>query len=99
MAVAAHYALFHGPGIRADLQHIEIVVGLEHQDLRAAQVELDGVWKIAQVGDEADFDALRAEAEANGIDGVMRNGEAADLDVAHREAAAGLKRLDRRECA
>jgi hypothetical protein len=97
VAVAAHYALFHGPGIRADLQHIEIVIGLEHQYLRAAQMELDGIGKIAEVGDETDFDALRAEAEAYGVDGVVRNGEGVDFDIAYREACAGLKRLDCRE--
>ena len=60
-------------------------------------MELDGVGQVAQVGDDADLDALRAKAEADRIDGVVRNGEAVDFDIADREAGAGLKRLDCRE--
>ena len=88
--VAAHHTLFHRPGIRADLQHIEIVVGFEHQDLRTAQMELDGVGKVAKVGHEADFDTLRAETEAYGIDGVVRNREAVDFDIADGKSRPGF---------
>ena len=96
MADAAHHALLHGPGIRAHLQHVEIVIGFEQQHVRAAQVELDGFGNVAQIGGDADAHALRLEAEAHRIDGVVRNAEALHFDIADLEAGAGLERLQPR---
>ncbi len=38
MSSPAHYALLYGPRIRADAQHLQIVIGLEHNQVRSAQV-------------------------------------------------------------
>src|SRR5689334_6249043 len=96
VAVAAHHALLHRPGIRSDLQHIEIVIGFEQQHVRAAQMKLDRVRNITEVGDDADLDALRLETKAYRVDGIVRNGEAVDLDVADDQARARLKALQAR---
>src|SRR5579863_1428268 len=56
-------------------------------------MELDGVWKVAQIGDHADFDTLGAKREANRVDGVVWNREAVDLDVADCKARACLKQI------
>ena len=47
MALAAHHALLHRPWIRPDFEHFEIVIGFEHQQIRAAQMELDRIRQIA----------------------------------------------------
>ena len=38
MPAPAHHALLDGPRIRADAQHLQIVIGLEHNQVRSAQV-------------------------------------------------------------
>src|SRR5579872_938369 len=96
VAVAAHDALLHRPGIGSDLQHVEVVIGFEQQHVRAAQMELDRVRDISEIGDDADLDALRLKAKAYRVDGIMRNGEAVDFDVADGQARARLKALQAR---
>ena len=68
MAVAAHHALLDAPGIGADLQHVEIVIRFEQQDLHAAQMEFDGIGHVAEIGRDADLNAFGVEAEADRID-------------------------------
>ncbi len=96
VSVAAHHALLYGPGVRADLQHVEIVIGFEQQHVGAAQMELDGIGNVAEVGDDADVDALRVKTVAHGIDGVVGDGEAVDVDIADGEARASLETLQAR---
>ena len=96
MPFASHHALLDGPRIRPHLQHFEIVIRFEQQQVSAAQVELDGIGHVAQVGDQADFDALRAKAEADRIDGVVRNGEAVDFDIADAKRRPGLETIQAR---
>src|SRR5439155_18746590 len=73
--VAAHQPLFEVPGVGADLEHVEIVVRLEDQQVAAAHVLLDELGDIAQVGDNADFDALGGKRKCHGVGGVVGNGE------------------------
>src|SRR5438477_12881614 len=63
MTVAAHHALLDGPGVRTHFKHLQIVVGFEHQNVRAAQMKLDGVRNVPKIGYNCDFDALRAKAK------------------------------------
>src|ERR1041385_1345930 len=76
MTVTAHDTLLYGPGVWADLQHFQIVVGFEHQNVRAAQMKFDGVRNIAEIGNDCDLDALRAETKSDRIDRVVRNRKA-----------------------
>ena len=91
--LATHDALFHRPRIRPYLQHFEIVIGLQYQQIRATQMELNRIRQIAEIGDQPDLDALRAKAKSHRIDGVMRDGKAVDLDVADGERGPGLKTI------
>jgi len=95
MSPAAHDALLHGPGIRPDLEHLGIVIRFDDQQVRAAQVDLDGVGQVAQIGGQADLDPLRPETKPDWIDGVVRNRKAIDFDIADREGGARLKAFQR----
>ena len=96
VAHAAHHPLLHRPRVRPHLQHVEIVVGFEQQQIRAPQMKLDGFGNVAEIGRHADAHALRFEAEAHRIDGIVRNAEALHFDVADLKAGAGLERLQAR---
>lgn len=96
VAVAAHDALFNAPGVGADLEHLEIVVGLEKENLDAPEVDFDGIRDVAKVCGDADFDAVCQESEADGVNGVMRNREALDGHVTEHPAGTGLKVFDGR---
>ena len=96
MAHPAHHALFHRPWVRSDLQHIQIVIGFQQQQVSASQVKLDGFRNVAQVGGYADAHALRFEAVADGVDGIMGDAETLHFDIADAEAGAGLERLQAR---
>ena len=95
MAVASHDALLDAPGIGTDFQHLEIMIGFEQQNLDAAEVNLDGIGHIPEIGCVADFDALRVKAEADGIYSVMRNGKALNRDIANDPSGSGLEKFDR----
>ena len=83
MARAAHHALLDEPRVRAHLQHLEIVIRFENQEIGFAQMVLHKLRQIAEIGDDRDFHAIRAETVADGIGGVMRNRERIDFDIAN----------------
>jgi hypothetical protein len=82
MPHAAHHTLLHRPRIRTDLEHLNIVIRLEQQDIGPTQMMADVFRQIAQVGRDRYFDTLSRERKAHGVRGVMRNGEARDIDIA-----------------
>ncbi len=49
MAVASHHALLDRPGIRADFEHLKIVIGFEKQRLATPQAVLDRLRHIAKI--------------------------------------------------
>ena len=71
MSHAPHNALLDGPRIGADFKHVEIVVRFEQQNIRAVQMEANGIRHVSEVGGDGDLNALRAEREADGIDRVV----------------------------
>ena len=92
MPRAAHHALLDVPGIRADLEHVEIVIRFEDQEIGFAQVMLHKLRHVAEVGNDGDFGAIGAKGKADGIGGIVGDREGIDLDVADLEA------LGRRGC-
>jgi hypothetical protein len=90
MAGAGEDALLDDPGIWADLEHVEIVIGFEDEAIGLAEMDSDVVWKVAEIGADGDFSAVCAEGEADGVGGVVRDSERVDVDVADGEALAGL---------
>ncbi len=94
MAGAAHNALLDVPGIRADLEHFEVVIGFKDEAIGVAKVKLDELSEIAEVGDNGDFCATRAKCVADGIGGIVRDGERRNFDIADGEAFTGANVLD-----
>ena len=92
--VAPHHPLLHAPGIRANLQHVEIVIRFHQQNLHAAQMNFDGIGDVAQVRRDADLDAFGMKAKPDRIDGIVRNRETLHRDIPHNPARTGLKRFD-----
>ncbi len=87
MPGAAHDALLDVPGIGADLQHLDIVIGFQHQAIGIAQVLLHQFRHVAEIGDQRELHAARAEGESERVDGVVRNAEGRDFDIADAESA------------
>lgn len=94
VAHAAHDALFDAPGVGADFEHFEVVVGFEQQQVGALEVNADGLGHVAEVGGDGHFEALGAEGETDGVGGVVGDGEAIDVDVADGETGAGLEEFE-----
>src|SRR6266481_3667490 len=94
MARAAENALLDDPGIRADLEHVQIVIGFEDQTIGAAQMHFDQFGHVAQVSDDGHFRAIRTECEADGVSRVVRNREGVHVNVPDGKMLAGLNRFD-----
>ncbi len=94
MAGPAENALLDDPRIRADLEHVQIVIGFEDQAIGAAEMHFDEFGHVAQVSDHGHLRAIRTEGETNGVGGVVGNCEGVDVNVADGEMLAGVNRLD-----
>lgn len=94
VAGPAHDALFDVPGIGADLEHFEVVIGFEDEAVGVTQMEFYEFGEIAEIGDDGDFCAVGAKGVADRIGGVVRNGEGRNFDVADGEALARADMFD-----
>src|SRR2546430_1240549 len=94
MPGAAQGALFHLPRVRANLQHIQIVIGFEHQAIRSAQMYFHQLRHIAQVSNDGHLCAVGTERKADGIGGVMWNRKRVNVNVADGEMLARLNGFD-----
>ena len=94
MSGAAEHALLDDPGIRADFQHVEIVIGFEDQAIGAAEMDFYEFGHVTKVRDDGHFRAVRTERETNRVGGVVRNSESVNVNVADREVLARLNRFD-----
>ena len=94
MADAGEYPLFDRPGVRTVAQHLQIVVGLEQEQVDSLKLGFDVGRDVAQVGGKGHADAFGPEDEAYRVSGIVGDGEGADGDVADGEGLAGLKVLD-----
>jgi hypothetical protein len=93
MAGAGEDALFDDPGIRADLEHVEIVIGFEDKAVGLAKMDSDVIGQIAEIGADGNLGAVGAEGESDGVGGVVGDGERVDVDVADGETLASLDGL------
>jgi hypothetical protein len=82
---AAHHALLDVPGIRANLEHLEIVIRFENQHIRFAEVVLYQLRHVSKIGDDGDLATIRPKRVAHRIGRVVRNGEGIYFDVAYLE--------------
>jgi len=97
VAGAGEDALLDDPGIRADLEHVEIVIGFEDETIGLAEMDPDVIRQVAEIGADGDFGAVGTEGESDGVGGVVRDGERVDVDIADRETLAGLDGFDAAE--
>lgn len=94
MTGAAHDALLDVPGIRADFEHFQVVIGFEDEAIGVAKMKFDELGQVAEVSDNGDFCTAGTECIADGIRGVMRNSERRNFDISDGEAFAGTNVLD-----
>ena len=97
VAGAGEDALLDDPWIRADLEHVEIVIGFEDEAVGLAEVDSHMIGHVAEVGADGDFGAVGAKGEADRVGGVMRDSEGVDFDIANGEGLAGLDGFDAAE--
>jgi hypothetical protein len=90
MAGAGKYALLDDPRIRANLEHIEVVVGFEDEAISFSEVDFDQLRHVAEVGADGNLGAVGAKSETDGIDSIVRDSEGVDIDIADTKALAGL---------
>src|SRR5947209_7651251 len=94
MPHSAHDSLLHRPGIRASAQELQIVIGLNHQHMAAAQMVANAGWHVSQVRTDANFYSIAAKCEANWVNSIMRDGEGHHGDVTNVESATRRERLN-----
>ena len=97
VAYAGEDALLDGPGVGAVAEHLEVVIGLEEEDIDPLEGGLDVGGHVAEIGGKGHADALGREDEAAGVGGVVGDGEGGDVDVADGEPGAGVEVLDGRK--
>jgi hypothetical protein len=90
MAGAAEDALLDDPRIRADFEHVEIVIRFENQAVGATKMDFDKLGHIPKVGNDGHFRAVRTKGESDGISRVVWNSESVDVNVADSEVLARL---------
>ena len=94
MAGAGEDALFDDPGIGANLEHIEIVIGFEDEAIGLTKMDAHVIGEVAEIGADGDFCAVGAEGEGDRIGSIVRDSEGVDINVADGEALACLDGFD-----
>ena len=99
MPGAAEHALLDDPRIRADLEHVQIVIRFEHKTIGIAEMNFHKFWHVAEVGNERHLRAVGAKREADRIGGIVRNLESMNIDIADRKVLARLNGFQARRAA
>ncbi len=94
MAGAGEDALFDDPGIGANLEHVEIVIGFEDEAIGLTKMDAHVIGEVAEIGADGDFCAVCAEGEGDRVCSIVRDGEGVDINVADGEALACLDGFD-----
>jgi hypothetical protein len=90
VAGAGENALLDDPGVGADFEHIEIVIGFEDEAIGLAEMDSNVIREVAEISADGDLGAVGTEGESDGVSGVVRDGEGMDVDVADGETLASL---------
>ena len=93
MASARKYELLDDPRIRADFEHVEVVVGFEDETISFAEVDFDELRHVAEVGANRYFRAIGTKGEADGVGSVVGDGEGMNIYIADCKALARLNRF------
>jgi hypothetical protein len=92
VTVAAEDALLERPGTaRAVLEHFDVVIGFEHEDVGQTDAFEDEFGDVAEVGDETNVAGAGVEHEADRVLGIVRDGKGLDADVADFEGGAAFE--------
>ena len=88
----AHDALLHTPGtFEIVLQELEVVIGLQDQDVRSSDALNDKLGGMAEVRQEPNVGGCRPKQETDRILGVVRHRERINVHVADFEAGPRAK--------
>ena len=91
MAVRPGDALLERIGVRPGLEHMRIVIALEHDGLAAAQQRRRRLRHKAEVGSEAETMPAVFQYVAHAVRRIMRRSERADRGLPHAEGVAALE--------
>ena len=94
MAGPREHALLDDPGIRANLEHVEVVIGFEDEAVGFAQMHFHVIGHITQVRANSDLGAVSPKRESHRIDSIVGNTKRIDFDIANGKGLAGLDGLD-----
>ena len=97
VAGAGKDALLDDPRVRADFEHVEIVIGFEDEAIGLTEVDSDVIGQVAEISADGNFGAVGTEGEADGVDSIVGDRECVDFDVANRKTLAGLDGFDAAE--
>ena len=87
-------ALFQAPGpARIVLEHFQIVIRFEHEDIGGANTFANQARGVAKVREETDFMAAGVQHVTDGIVGVVRNGKRVDANIADVERRTGREQV------
>lgn len=90
VAVTAKDALFQTPrAARVFLQELQIMVGFQDNDVRAADAFDDELGGMAEVRKETDGASAGIQDEADRVLGIVRDGEGIDTHLAEFKGGAG----------
>ena len=89
MSMAAENALFDAPRPAAILlEQLQVVIGLEHQDIGSANPFHGQLGGVTEIGEEAQVAGTGADQESNRVLGIVRDGKGVDGKVADLETGA-----------
>src|SRR5690606_31743606 len=100
MAMASADALFERPrSLGVGLEQLRAVIGLNDDHVDLAQVFVDVLWRVAEVGQPCEAAPRRkqivgeavAETKSDGILRIMRHLKTRDLEIAKLKRGAGFK--------
>lgn len=87
--VPAHDALSGGPGTNGVvLEHSDVVIGFEDQEVHLPDAFDDELGGMAEVGNDADGVGAVMECEGDRVEGVVGDAEGFDGQVTNRESLA-----------
>ena len=99
VAEVAADALLQGDRPLGEVEHLVVVIGLEHEDVGQGDVVADDRGHVAEVGQPGQafgrprFFGGEVEREADGIGGVVRDRDRGDLQALELERRTGLEEL------
>src|SRR4051812_3918522 len=95
MPVAADDALLDAP--RAPcvvLEHLAVVIGLQHENICRADTLEDQLGCMAEIREEANISFGRMHEESDGIIGIMRDGKRIHGNVSQLETGPGIENAE-----